>query len=383
MRRTEPLVVAALAVVALVAALLVPTYPNYDTYFHLVWGRELMHGMKPDFEAYSAPTEHPLFLAVCALVGLVGTDGERLIVLICVLSLVALAWGSFRVGEACFGLWPGLAGAAFVGSSFAFLLYAARAYVDVPFLALVLWAAALEARAPRRGVAVMGVLAVAGLLRPEAWVLAGAYWLWCGWRRIDLLVLAAAAPLVWSLVDLWVTGDPLFSLHATNDLADELNRNRGLSSVPGSFVSFVTDTARVPVALAGPRRGRAALAAARRPRAARSHRPLRRRRGDLPGHGARRAVGPAALPHDPGGGGMPGRRLRRARLHHAAPGTHPSRCGRARRSARPRSGSSSWSSRRPWSARCAASCASSRAPTTTSWPSCTRPRCSATCAAAR
>ena len=31
-----------------------------------------MHGMKPDFEAYAAPTEHPLFLAVCALVGLVG-----------------------------------------------------------------------------------------------------------------------------------------------------------------------------------------------------------------------------------------------------------------------------------------------------------------------
>jgi hypothetical protein len=251
MRRTELLVVAALAVVALVAALLVPTYPNYDTYFHLVWGRELVHGMKPDFEAYSAPTEHPLFLAVCAVVGLVGTDGERVIVLICVLSLVALAWGSFRVGEACFGLWPALAGAAFVGSSFAFLLYAARAYVDVPFLALVLWAAALEARAPRRGVAVMGVLAVAGLLRPEAWVLAGAYWLWCGWRRIDLLALAAAAPLAWSLVDLWVTGDPLFSLHATNDLADELNRNRGLSSVPGSFVSFLTDTARPPVALAG------------------------------------------------------------------------------------------------------------------------------------
>jgi hypothetical protein len=250
MRRAEVLVVAALAAVALVAALLVPTYPNYDTYFHLVWGRELVHGMKPDFEAYAAPTEHPLFLAVCALVSLAGTDGDRVIVLVCVLCLVALAWGTFRVGEACFGLWPALAGAAFVGSSFAFLLYAARAYVDVPFLALVMWAAAMEARAPRRGVPVMAVLAVAGLLRPEAWVLAGAYWLWCGWRRVDLLALAAAAPVLWCLVDLWVTGDPLFSLHATSDLADELNRNRGLSSVPGSFASFVTDTARPPVALA-------------------------------------------------------------------------------------------------------------------------------------
>jgi hypothetical protein len=144
-----------------------------------------------------------------------------------------------------------------VGSSFAFLLYAARAYVDMPFLALVVWAAAMEARAPRRGRPVMVVLLVAGLLRPEACVLAGAYWLWCGWaaptrsRRLDLLALAVAAPLAWCLVDLLVTGDPLFSLHSTSDLADELNRNRGLSSVPGSFVSFLTDTARAPVAAAG------------------------------------------------------------------------------------------------------------------------------------
>jgi hypothetical protein len=251
MRRPEAVVVAALAAAALVAALLVPTYPNYDTYFHLVWGRELMHGMKPSFEAYAAPTEHPLFVALCAVVGLVGTDADRVLVIICVLSMVALVWGTFRVGEACFGLWPGLLGAAFVGSSFAFLLYAARAYVDMPFLALVVWAAAMEARAPRRGTPVMVVLMVAGLLRPEAWVLAGAYWLWCGWRRFDLLALAAVAPLGWCLVDLVVTGDPLFSLHSTSDLADELNRNRGLSSVPGSFVSFLTDTARAPVAAAG------------------------------------------------------------------------------------------------------------------------------------
>ena len=168
MRRAEPVVVAALAAAALVAALLVPTYPNYDTYFHLVWGRELLHGIKPDFEAYAAPTEHPLFIALCAVVGLVGTDGERLIVIVCVLSMVALVWGTFRVGDACFGPWPGLLGAAFVGSSFAFLLYAARAYVDMPFLALVVWAAAMEARSPRRKIPIITVLAVAKLLHPEA-----------------------------------------------------------------------------------------------------------------------------------------------------------------------------------------------------------------------
>jgi hypothetical protein len=254
--RAELLVVGALALAAFVAWALVPTYPNYDTYYHLVWGRELLDGAKPTFTAYAAPTEHPLYLALCAVLGLVaGGDADRVLVLVGALSLVALAWGTYRVGDAVFGRWPGMLGAAFVGSSFAFLLYAARAYVDVPFLAIVLWAAALEARAPRRGRPVMALLAVAGLLRPEAWVLAGAYWLWCVWPsprrpRLDLLALAAAAPLIWAGVDLWVTGDPLFSLHATSDLADELNRSRGLRDVPGSFVSFVVDAARPPVALA-------------------------------------------------------------------------------------------------------------------------------------
>jgi Dolichyl-phosphate-mannose-protein mannosyltransferase len=254
--RAEYVVVGALVVAAVLAWALVPTYPNYDTYYHLVWGRELFDGVKPTFTAYAAPTEHPLFLALCAVLGLLGGDADRLVVLVCALSLVVLAWGTYRVGEAVFGRWPGLLGAAFVGSSFAFLLYAARAYVDVPFLAIVLWAASLEARAPRRGRRVMALLAVAGLLRPEAWVLAGAYWLWCIWPwslqrlRLDLLALAVCAPPIWAGVDLWVTGDPLFSLHATSDLADELNRNRGLSDVPGSFVSFVVDAARPPVALA-------------------------------------------------------------------------------------------------------------------------------------
>src|SRR4051794_16333130 len=252
----EYAVVGGLALAAVLAWALVPTYPNYDTYYHLVWGRELFDGVKPTFTAYAAPTQHPLFLALCAVAGLLGGGADRAVVLVCALSLVVLAWGTYRVGEAVFGRWAGLLGALFVGSSFAFLLYAARAYVDVPFLAIVLWAASMEAREPRRGRSVMALLAVAGLLRPEAWVLAGAYWLWCAWPlrargpRLDLLALAAVAPLVWAGVDLWVTGDPLFSLHATSDLADELDRNRGLRDVPGSFVSFVVDAARPPVALA-------------------------------------------------------------------------------------------------------------------------------------
>ena len=255
--------VAVLALVALAFALMVPTYPNYDSYFHLNWGRELLDGQLPNLEAYAAPTQHPLFIVGCAALELLfGGAADRALVVLCVLSLVVLVGGVYRVGAACFGTGPALAAAVFTGSSFAFLLYAVRGYVDMPFLALVLVAAAMEAERPGRGRAVSAVLAVAGLLRPEAWILAGLYWLWlvCGsprthqggqtplmrWR-LDLLALAVVAPALWALSDLVITGDPLYSLNATSALAEELGRERGIANVPGNFVAFLADTARPPV----------------------------------------------------------------------------------------------------------------------------------------
>jgi hypothetical protein len=254
--RAERLALAALALAAVAAWALVPTFPDYDAYTHLVWGRELLHGIAPGFQTFAAPTEHPLYLALTALLSLAGDDADRLLVLVTVLSLLALTAGSYALGRALFGTWPAVAAALFVGSSFAFLLYAVRAFVDVPFLALVVWAAALEARHPRRGLPAMALLAAAGLLRPEAWVLAGLYWVWClrgraARERLGLLALVVLGPLGWALVDLAVTGDPLFSLHATSTLALELGRERGIARVPKAFVTFLADVARPPVALAG------------------------------------------------------------------------------------------------------------------------------------
>ncbi|HEV2752449.1 MAG TPA: glycosyltransferase family 39 protein, partial [Solirubrobacteraceae bacterium] len=250
------------ALLALALWWLVPTFPNYDAYFHLVWGRELLEGRAPTFEAYAAPTQHPLYLAVAALLALLGTGADRALVLLTMLCLVALTWATFRLARALFGPWPGLLAALFVGSSFAFVLYAVRAYVDVPFLALVVGAAAWEVEATRREggtggrLGPMVLLATAGLLRPEAWVLGGLYALLLSpgrphRRRAVLLALAAAPPLLWAAIDLAVTGDPLHSLNATSDLAEELNRPRGLVEVPGAFVTFMADVARPPVALAG------------------------------------------------------------------------------------------------------------------------------------
>jgi hypothetical protein len=109
------------------------------------------------------------------------------------------------------------------------------AYQDVPFAALVVGAVLVEARRPRAGVPVLAILAVAGLLRPEAWVLSGLYVLWI-WRATDrravAIALAAAAPVIWALSDWAVTGDPLHSLHGTADLAVANDRRRSITDVP-------------------------------------------------------------------------------------------------------------------------------------------------------
>jgi len=93
-------------------------------------------------------------------------------------------------------------------------------------------------------------------MRPEAWLLAGLYWLWllppASWsQRLKYALLTAIGPLVWAAVDFAVTGQPLYSLTATGELADELGRNKGLAAVPEALYSFLIGLAKFPVFVAG------------------------------------------------------------------------------------------------------------------------------------
>ena len=250
--------VAGLAVVAVGLWALLRSYPNYDSYYHLVWGRELLSGARPQIEVPDAPTAHPLYIVLCSLLTLVfGEGAERVLVLFCVLSLLGCGWAVMRLGQAVWGTWPGLAAGGLTVLAPTLLLYAARGYVDVPFLALVFWAAALEARRPRRGIPVMALLAAAGLLRPEAWLLAGLYWLWCAWPRDGrgfhpqpaLLAMGLAAPVLWVAFDWWATGEPLYSLTATSAQSEALGRARGLASVPRAYVVGLEEVLRAPLLL--------------------------------------------------------------------------------------------------------------------------------------
>jgi hypothetical protein len=265
------LALGAVCALALAAYLAFPTYPTYDSLYALLWGRDLLHSQLPDLHVYRAPTEHPLALAFGALCSLFGQGGARLVVLGAVASFVALVAGTYRLARLCFGPAVAAVAGALVLSRLFIENLALQGYLDVTYAALVVWAAALELERPRRGWPVLALLSAAGLLRPEAWLLSGAYWLWCVWCsrstkrvcanvgrpvatrdhriRFAQLVLIAFAPALWLGLDALLTGDPLYSLRSTAGLAQRLGRAQGLTGVISSTWTYTVRIDKLPVVL--------------------------------------------------------------------------------------------------------------------------------------
>ena len=232
-------------------------YLNYDARYALLWARDTSRGLTPDFEAPFAPTPHPLSTAWSALALPFGEGGEAVIVWGTLLAFGLLVHLTFRLGSELFAPWVGAIAAAVILTRPVMVRDALLGYQDLPFAALIVTAALLEARRPRRGAAVLAVLALAGLLRPEAWVLAGLYWLYVlpgrsNLERLRLALLVGAAPVVWSLVDLAVTGDALHSLHGTSELAEQVDRRRDLADAPYWTAKYFGFTLREPLAVAIP-----------------------------------------------------------------------------------------------------------------------------------
>jgi hypothetical protein len=247
---------AALCVVAVVGFFTWITYPNYDSYYALLWGDELLHGHLPSFEAYRAPTEHPLAVAFGAALSVLGHSADRVMVLFTLFSFVALVAGTYKLGRTAFTPFVGAIAAFLVLTRFDFPSLAVRAYLDIPFMAAIVWAGALEAARPRRGTSVFLLLAAAGLLRPEAWILSGVYFLWMSWSadwsdRYRYAALTAIGPLGWVAMDFIVTGNPLFSLTSTQDLAAELDRQKSGSDVLSAMPQLLRGTVKTPVFFAG------------------------------------------------------------------------------------------------------------------------------------
>jgi hypothetical protein len=228
---------------------------NYDSLYALVWGRELAHGHVPDYAGVLPPTPHPLSTIVGAALAPLGAHADDGLLALAFVALGALGWLAFATGRELAGAAVGGAAALLVLTRDTTLFYGALAYFDVAFAALVLAALLVEARWPRAGAPVLALLGVAGLWRPEAWVLSGAYALYLmhglpGRReRLAVAAGAAAAPALWLGFDLALTGDPLFSLTYTQDAADALHRARGpgaaLTELPRALGQVVRPAAAI------------------------------------------------------------------------------------------------------------------------------------------
>ncbi len=158
-------------------------FANYDTLYALTWGGQLARGETPQYGIPIAPTPHPLVEVLGVILSpLVPAAIEDVTVALGFLALSACGWVVYRLGSAWFGRAAGALAALILLTRVPVLSYGVRAYVDIPYLLLVLCAVLVESRHRRCARAgrppVLVLLALAGLLRPEAWVFSGLYWLY-------------------------------------------------------------------------------------------------------------------------------------------------------------------------------------------------------------
>jgi hypothetical protein len=242
-------------------------FANYDTLYALAWGGQLSRGELPAYGVPIAPTPHPLIEVLGAVLSPLGPRAaEDVTVALGFLALAACGWVVYALGSRWFGRAAGALAALVLLTRVPILSDGVRAYVDLPYMLFLLGALLVESRRPRAGAPVLALLALAGLLRPEAWAFSALYWLYLmsALGRVPqasgaqppararaeiagLTLLAAAAPLIWVLSDLLITGDPLWSLTHTRNTASTLHRIRGIANVPEYVPRRIGEILRPPV----------------------------------------------------------------------------------------------------------------------------------------
>lgn len=276
--RVKLMTIATLAGIAVGAALLRLIagvgFVNYDTLYALAWGGQLSRGSTPAYGVPIAPTPHPLVEILGVVLAPLGPHAVvEVTIALAFIALSTCTWIVYELGARWFGRAAGALAALLLITRVPVISYGVRAYIDVPYLALVLGAVLIESRRPRAGWPVLALLAAAGLLRPEAWVFSGCYWLYLiAWpvyeaRRgsdgggktavwnpgrprgevVWLTLLTLSAPLVWVLSDLAITGNALWSLTNTQHTAEVLDRVTGIANVPEYIPRRIGEILRPPV----------------------------------------------------------------------------------------------------------------------------------------
>ncbi|MGI8800896.1 MAG: hypothetical protein ACR2KV_01815 [Solirubrobacteraceae bacterium] len=254
----------------------------YDVGYALLWGREILDGHLPDYRTPGASTPHPLGTLLATVAAAFGTSaGWCVVQAIMFISLGVAGTALFLLTRTCLvRAGAGARQATAAGALAVAALLLTRPFLtdavggsglsDLPALALVLAAAAIAAARPGRSRGPLVLLGLAGLMRPEAWGLAGAYWLYLALtvlpRRqlVEAAVLVAAAPVIWALCDLVVVGDPAYSLTQTQAASHTGIFAHGIGQVPRAAGRGLRALVGLPVLVVGAAGALTALVLARR-----------------------------------------------------------------------------------------------------------------------
>ena len=248
----------AIAVVVAVAIGLIGghAFPDYDATFALIWGRDILHGRAPDYLLPYRPAGHPLTTFAGVLGEPLGRAGAaEFLRWLALLGAGAFVASAFRLGQTLFGTLAGALAALLLATRAPLWGFSELAFMDAWAAALVVWAATLEVRTPRRGAPVLVLLAFAGLIRPEVWLFAAVYWVWIALgstgRAVRLLPLAALGPVIWIAWDLATAQTFLGSVSTATGLpVATSSAGHGLDRAPGALARYIGGFVRPPELIA-------------------------------------------------------------------------------------------------------------------------------------
>jgi hypothetical protein len=233
---------ACLAIAA--ASLALPTVPTYDPWAWVVFGRELvMPG--PDFSTLASTGWKPLAVLFTAPLALLGSAAPSLwIVIVRAAGLAALAL-AFRLAARAAGHVAGAIAVLALVATADWLRFLAAGNIEPFVVALALGAVELHLSGRRQGAFLLGALA--GLGRPEVWLLVGAYATYllvserCWWP----LALGVPGMLALWIVPDWLgSGDLLHTFHLARISAEPVI----LQSTGDPVVGLLRGAARIDAA---------------------------------------------------------------------------------------------------------------------------------------
>jgi hypothetical protein len=249
------------------ATLLVPATLGYDAWAWTVWGRQLAH---LDVDTTAGPSFKPLPVLALAPLSVLGGATPAVWMALMRASAVLALLLAYRLGARLAGPLAGAVAALSLALSADLYRTALLGSAEPVLIALTL-AAADRHLAGRRDWALV-LVALAGLIRPEAWVLLGLYgayvWLEEPGKRPLVAAAVVLPPVLWLGLDWIGSGDPL---HASSTATSATEGSAANASVPAvEVVRRAADAVIVPtlvlaaigLAFAVRRRDRAVLSLA-------------------------------------------------------------------------------------------------------------------------